>query len=218
MGRLFGAFREWPVSARVASGVLSALVVIFLVTTVLTARNHDKTHLQTSPPTTSTTVDTVFLTTLPPPSSTSTSSTTAKPGTPTTTRAPGGAVVVTTAAPPATQPPSQPSTPSQSTTSTSVPAQSYCAATVTSPHPAAGASETVNINSTLPDKDVTLVVHYRTGDVMFPASGQTGFKTDAAGHLGVSFTVSQGSKDYPVIVDVTVGTNTTCETNFRPSS
>ncbi|GAC1593417.1 MAG: hypothetical protein NVS3B21_14430 [Acidimicrobiales bacterium] len=87
------------------------------------------------------------------------------------------------------------------------------------PKPAAGSTQTVTVTSTLPNKDVVVVVHYRSGDVTFPSQGQPPFMTDASGRIMVNFTVNQGSKDYPVIVDVTVGGQAAaCETNFRPSS
>ncbi|GAC1530265.1 MAG: hypothetical protein NVS3B12_04600 [Acidimicrobiales bacterium] len=87
------------------------------------------------------------------------------------------------------------------------------------PKPAAGSNQTVTVMSTLANKDVVVVVHYRTGDVTFPSQGQPAFMTDASGRILVTFSVNQGSKDYPVIVDVNVGgPEAVCETNFRPSS
>lgn len=227
--RRFEELRNWPVSARVAAGVLSALVVIFALTTVLSANHHDKTKLQTAAPTstttstTSATSDTAFLTTTPSSTVSSTTSTTApKAGTvtgqPPTTPAPtsSGGVIVVTTAPRST---TTSSTQLGATTTTTVASGAYCRATVSETKPAAGSNETVTVTSTLANKDVLVVVHYRTGDVTFPSQGQPPFMTDASGRIMFNFTVSQGSKDYPVIVDVSVGNQAaTCETNFRPSS
>lgn len=225
--RRFEGLRDWPVSARVAAGVLSALVVVFAFTTVLTANRHDKTKLRTAAPTSTTTSttlatsDTAFLTTTPSSTASSTTSTSAlKPGgvtsQPPTTPAPtssGGVIVVTTA------PRSTTSTTPVGSTNTTAPSGAYCRATASEPKPAAGSNQTVTVTSTLANKDVVVVVHYRTGDVTFPSQGQPPFMTDASGRILVTFSVSQGSKDYPVIVDVNVGgPEAICETNFRPSS
>lgn len=208
---------DWPASARAAAGVLSALVVVLAVTTVLSVRHHDRTRLRAAGPTTTTTTtsppDTAFLTTLTP----ATSTTVAKgAGSATTTTAlfRGGGVAPTSS----TSTP-RPTSTLAPTSTTAGPGDAYCRAAVTDARPPAGTKDTVNITSTLPAHDVTLVLHYRTGDVTFPAAGQAAFSTDATGKLSVTFDVSQGSKDYPVIVDVAVGgAAASCETNFRPTS
>lgn len=206
---------DWPASARAAAGVLSALVVVLAVTTVLTARHHDRTRLSAAGPTTTTTTsppDAAFLTTLPPATTTSVAKG-AEPSS--TTTAVFRGVVATTSSTTAPR-----TTSTLATTSTTAgPGDAYCRAAVTDARPPAGAKDTVNITSTLPGHDVTLVLHYRTSDVTFPAAGQAPFTTDATGKLSVTFDVSQGSKDYPVIIDVAVGgAAASCETNFRPTS
>ena len=217
MRRVLGGLREWPVSARAAAGVLSALVVVFALTTVLSARHHDRTRLRTASPSTSTTAttspsDTAFLTTVPAPTTSTSAAKGAEASTTTTAPAFHGPVIATTA-------PAAPPRTTSTTATTAPPSEAYCRAAVTDPRPAAGAQETVNITSTLPGHEVTLVVHYRTGDLTFPAKGQPPFTTDASGKITVNFDVSQGSKDYPVIVDVTFsGSAATCETNFRPAT
>ena len=121
--------------------------------------------------------------------------TTAKPAATTTTKAP---LTTTTA---------RPTTTTTAPTTTLV--AQHCSASMTNPTPGTGGSDTVVINSNVPDSPDTIVAHYKTTDHTFND------RTDAAGHDSYTFSIGHPTAGYTVRVDVTIQ-RASCSTSFTP--
>lgn len=216
MSRLVDELQEWPIAARVASvALLAAVLLLAIVTTLLGVATR---HAGASPTTTTTlgSQQAAVPDGLPVPSSTSTSTTS-------TTPAPGSPASATSSTMPSTVAGTATASrlSSTSTTTASNARGTYCTARVSDPSPPAGNSETVTIDSTSSRAPVTVKVFYQSppGPQSYPQAGQPPVTTDASGRAAITFTVAQGSKDYPVVVEVNLASNPdACETHFVPSS
>ncbi|HMC52480.1 MAG TPA: hypothetical protein VKI64_06940 [Acidimicrobiales bacterium] len=217
MRRFVAAIRDWPTSARVVAGVLSMAVIALVLTAVAEAGGGGggKPSASTGPTTT----------TQAPPAFGAGTTTSSSPGNSTATTKPGA---TTTASSTTTTARGAPSTaPTTSTTArattttaaTSLQNGNYCRAVVSDPQPAARAPDTVTVSSTIANATVALVGHYKTGDVSYPAPGAPPVLTDGNGQASITFTVEEGSRDFPVVVDASVkGGAAQCETHFVPAS
>jgi hypothetical protein len=105
------------------------------------------------------------------------------------------------------------------TTGAAAAAGKLCRAGPSNSRPAAGDPLAIYILSNQANMPVAITVGYKTGDVTYPQPGQPAQTTDSSGAANFGITVAQGSRDYPVVVQVTVGDVTDeCETHFTPSS
>ncbi|HZT67141.1 MAG TPA: hypothetical protein VFA11_15235 [Acidimicrobiales bacterium] len=209
----------WPTAARVVSGVLLAAVIVLAV---LVATRSGGSNQQATGLTTTTTIQPVTGPGVTYPGSSTTTSlkatTTTTPGSTTTTSAgakPGATSTTSTTA----RGGSTTTTSSSSTTTTLAAASKMCRVAPSNARPAAGETIAVYVVSNQPNAPVSITVAYKTGDVTYPQSGQPAKTTDTSGSANFSFTVAQGSRDYPVVVEVNLaGGSDVCETHFTPTS
>jgi hypothetical protein len=111
------------------------------------------------------------------------------------------------------------STVGPTTTTTQAPARQLCRAAPSDYRPAAHDRLAIYVLSNQPNTSVAITVGYKTGEVLYPPLDQPGQATDSSGGTVFGITVAEGSQDYPVVVQVTIGEVTDeCETHFTPTS
>jgi hypothetical protein len=105
---------------------------------------------------------------------------------------------------------SGPSTSTSTNTSTTGPAGT-CTASVSNPNPTSpGGSVTVNVASSLPNRGIEVRVEYKTTKSEYSGT------TNGAGAGSVTFQIGQATKGYTVEVEVRVGGDAKCFTQFTP--
>jgi hypothetical protein len=121
------------------------------------------------------------------------------------------------AAPPASTAPTTTSPPATEPLTTAAPpppppvATHSCSASMSNPTPTAGANDTVNITSNVPNAPVTIMKYYKT-----TTSTDTGM-TDAAGSASITFSTGHPTVGYTVQVTVNINNGeATCSTSFTP--
>jgi hypothetical protein len=105
---------------------------------------------------------------------------------------------------------SGPGTSTSTNTSTTGP-KGTCTASVSNPNPTSpGGSVTVNVASSLPNSGMELRVKYKSTTTNYPGT------TNGAGVGAVTFQIGSATKGYTVEVEVRVGGDTKCFTEFTP--